>query len=132
MSTAEHRHGAIRETRDRCGAFPRLTPEQLQDLTGHGERRRTTEGEVLYREREPFQEFLAILSGTVPLHGLGKFPGEFGLLGKVAFDTAVVREVGKIVAVPVEWQRALAAASCPRRRDPLRSPGPQVSAHRSR
>jgi len=57
MSTAEHRHGAIRKTPDRCGAFPRLTPEQLQDLTGHGERRRTTEGEVLYREGEPFQEF---------------------------------------------------------------------------
>ena len=41
MSTAEHKHGAVRETPDRHGAFPRLAPEQLEDLTAHGERRRT-------------------------------------------------------------------------------------------
>ncbi|MCX4632457.1 cyclic nucleotide-binding domain-containing thioredoxin-disulfide reductase [Streptomyces sp. NBC_01443] len=115
-------HGAVRETPDRYGAFPRLTPEQLQDLTAHGERRRTAEGEVLYREGEPFREFLAILSGTVEMlhdhggpdertvavHGPGRFLGELGLLeGHAAFDTAVVREAGEILAVPVERQRAL-------------------------
>lgn len=107
MSTAQHGNGAVRETPDRYGAFPRLTPEQLQNLTAHGERRRTTEGEVLYREGEPFREFLAILSGTVEilqdhgdreertmaLHGPGRFLGELGMLeGQAAFDTAVVRE----------------------------------------
>ncbi|MFF5784746.1 FAD-dependent oxidoreductase [Streptomyces sp. NPDC012693] len=122
MSTAEHDNGAVRETPDRYGAFPRLTPEQLQDLTAHGERRRVAEGEVLYREGEPFREFLAILSGTVEIlhdhggpeertvavHGPGRFLGELGLLeGQAAFDTAVVRQAGEILAVPVEQQRAL-------------------------
>ncbi|MDX3430407.1 FAD-dependent oxidoreductase [Streptomyces sp. ME01-18a] len=122
MSTVQHKNGAVRETPDRYGAFPRLTPEQLQDLTAHGERRRTTEGEVLYREGEPFQEFLAILSGTVEIlqdhggpeertvaaHGPGRFLGELGMLeGQAAFDTAVVREAGEILAVPVERQRTL-------------------------
>ncbi|MEV8426824.1 FAD-dependent oxidoreductase [Streptomyces niveus] len=122
MSTAQDKHGAVRETPDRYGAFPRLAPEQLQDLTAHGKRRRTTEGEVLYREGEPFREFLAILSGTVEIlqdhggpeertvaaHGPGRFLGELGMLeGQAAFDTAVVREAGEILAVPVERQRTL-------------------------
>ncbi|MFB6511411.1 FAD-dependent oxidoreductase [Streptomyces virginiae] len=122
MSTAEHEKGAVRETPDRYGAFPRLTPEQLEDLSAHGERRRTAEGEVLYREGEPFREFLVILSGTVEIlsdqggpdertvavHGPGRFLGELGLLeGQAAFNTAVVREAGEILAVPVERQRAL-------------------------
>ncbi|WP_371666949.1 FAD-dependent oxidoreductase [Streptomyces sp. NBC_00289] len=122
MSTAEHKQSAVRETPDQYGAFPRLTPEQLEDLAAHGERRGTTEGEVLYREGEPFREFLAILSGTVEMlhdyggpeertmavHGPGRFLGELGLLeGEAAFDTAVVREAGEILAIPVERQRAL-------------------------
>ncbi|MFD6333806.1 FAD-dependent oxidoreductase [Streptomyces niveus] len=122
MSTAQDKHGAVRETPDRYGAFPRLAPEQLQDLTAHGKHRRTTEGEVLYREGEPFREFLAILSGTVEIlqdhggpeertvaaHGPGRFLGELGMLeGQAAFDTAVVREAGEILAVPVERQRTL-------------------------
>ncbi|MFG3044856.1 FAD-dependent oxidoreductase [Streptomyces sp. NPDC048241] len=128
MSTAEHDHGTVRETPDRYGAFPRLTPEQLQDLAAHGERRPTTAGQVLYREGEPFREFLAILSGnvevledyggpeerTMAVHGPGRFLGELGLLeGQAAFETAVVREPGEILAVPVERQRALVA------RDPV-------------
>ncbi|KIF03442.1 cyclic nucleotide-binding protein [Streptomyces sp. RSD-27] len=99
-----------------------MTPEQLQDLTAHGERRRVAEGEVLYREGEPFREFLAVLSGTVEIlhdhggpeertvavQGPGSFLGELGLLeGQAAFDTAVVRQAGEILAVPVERQRAL-------------------------
>ncbi|MFH8467140.1 FAD-dependent oxidoreductase [Streptomyces sp. NPDC017991] len=122
MSTAEHYKGPVRETPDRDGAFPRLTQEQLEVLTVHGERRETVSGEVLYREGEPSREFLAILGGTVEIvqdhggpeehtvavHGPGRFLGELGLLeGEVAFDTAVVREAGVILAVPVERQRAL-------------------------
>lgn len=122
MSSAEHGQGGPRETPDQYGAFPRLSPEQLQVLTPHGERRRTAENEVLYREGEPFREFLAILSGTVEIvhdhggpeertvavHGPGRFLGELGLLeGQAAFDTAVVREPGEILAVPVDRQRAL-------------------------
>lgn len=122
MSTTEHKHDAVDETPDRYGAFPRLTPEQLEYLTAHGERRRTAEGEVLYREGQPIREFLAILSGTVEIlhvhggpgertvavHGPGRFLGELGLLeGQAAFDTAVMRQAGEILAVPVERQRTL-------------------------
>ncbi|MEU7698085.1 FAD-dependent oxidoreductase [Streptomyces sp. NPDC039028] len=122
MSTAEHEQDAVRETPDRYGAFPRLTSEQLQDLAAHGERRRAAEGEVLYREGEPFREFLVILSGAVEIlhdhggrdersvavHGPGRFLGELGLLeGQAAFDTAVMRRTGEVLAVPVERQRAL-------------------------
>ncbi|MFE1378069.1 FAD-dependent oxidoreductase [Streptomyces sp. NPDC058740] len=122
MSTTEHEQGAVRETPDRYGAFPRLAPEQLQDLAAHGDRRSVAEGEVLYREGEPFREFLAILGGTVEIlhdhggpeertvavHGPGRFLGELGLLeGQAAFDTAVMRRAGEILAVPVERQRAL-------------------------
>ncbi|MFC8067105.1 FAD-dependent oxidoreductase [Streptomyces sp. NPDC057293] len=122
MSSVEHGQDGPRETPDQYGAFPRLSPEQLQVLTTHGERRRTAENEVLYREGEPFRDFLAILSGTVEIvhdhggpeertvavHGPGRFLGELGLLeGQAAFDTAVVREPGEILAVPVDRQRAL-------------------------
>ncbi|MFL9658093.1 FAD-dependent oxidoreductase [Streptomyces sp. PB17] len=122
MSNAEHGRDGSRETPDQYGAFPRLSPEQLQVLSTHGERRRTAEGEVLYREGEPFREFLAVLGGlveivhdhggpeerTVAVHGPGRFLGELGLLeGQAAFDTAVVREPGEILAVPVDRQRAL-------------------------
>ncbi|WP_439679406.1 FAD-dependent oxidoreductase [Embleya sp. MST-111070] len=122
MGTDEQGTGAVRETPDRYGAFPRLTPEQLRDLAAHGERRQTAEGEVLYHEGEPFREFLVILGGTVEIlhdrggpdertvavHGPGRFLGELGLLeGQAAFDTAVVREAGEILAVPVERQRTL-------------------------
>ncbi|MGW2855968.1 Crp/Fnr family transcriptional regulator, partial [Streptomyces sp. NPDC001215] len=122
MDAAEHEQSAVRETPDRYGAFPRLTPEQIEDLIAHGERRGTAEGEVLYREGEPFRDFLAILRGTVEIlhdhggpdertvavHGPGRFLGELGLLeGQAAFDTAVVREAGEILAVAVERQRAL-------------------------
>ncbi|MFD8566741.1 FAD-dependent oxidoreductase [Streptomyces sp. NPDC059639] len=122
MSTTEPKDGAVGETPDRYGAFPRLTPEQLESLAAHGERRRTAEGEVLYREGRPVREFLAILSGsveiihdqggpderTVAVHGPGRFLGELGLLeGQAAFETAVMRQAGEILAVPVERQRAL-------------------------
>ncbi|MGW5761677.1 FAD-dependent oxidoreductase [Streptomyces tendae] len=128
MSSAEYGHDGPRETPDQYGAFPRLSPEQLRTLAAHGERRRTTENEVLYREGEPFREFLAILGGTVEIlhdlggpeertvavHGPGRFLGELGLLeGQAAFDTAVVREPGEILAVPVDQQRDLVS------RDPV-------------
>lgn len=72
---------------------------------------------MLFREGEPFEEFLVILSGTVDVvhdhgspdartvavHGPGRFLGELGLLeGQAAFNTAIVREPGEILAVPVE------------------------------
>ncbi|MEV6653151.1 FAD-dependent oxidoreductase [Streptomyces sp. NPDC051219] len=117
--------GTVRESPDRHGAYPRLAPEQIESLAQYGERRPTEAGEVLFREGEPFEEFLVILSGmvevihdyggldprTVAVHGPGRFLGELGLLeGQAAFYTAVVREPGEVLAIPVEQQRALVAS----------------------
>lgn len=122
--TATGPDGIPTETPDQRGAYPRLTPEQLDALAQYGEYRPTQRGEVLFREGEPCEEFLAIVSGmvevihdyggpdqrTVAVHGPGRFLGELGLLeGQTAFDTAVVRKPGQVLAVPVERQRALVA-----------------------
>ncbi|MCF3960108.1 FAD-dependent oxidoreductase [Streptomyces fuscigenes] len=122
MGGPAHEQAPVPTPPERLGEFPRLPPERLDELTELGERRRTTEGEVLYCEGEPSREFLAILTGTVEVvhdrggpdeltlgvQGPGEFLGELGLLeGQAAFETAVVRRAGEIVAVPVERQRAL-------------------------
>jgi thioredoxin reductase (NADPH) len=127
MCAAEPRQ-TVRETPDHHGAHPRLSPEQIEALARHGERRATRQEEVLFRQGEPFEEFLVVLSGlvevvhdygdplerTVAVHGPGRFLGELGLLeGQPAFNTAIVREPGEVLAVPVERQRALVA------RDPV-------------
>ncbi|MFJ7998339.1 FAD-dependent oxidoreductase [Streptomyces sp. NPDC096310] len=116
------------ETPDHSGAYPRLTPQQLDVLTRRGDRRRVSAGEMLFREGRPCEEFLAVVSGlvevihdhggpderTVAVHGPGRFLGELGLLeGQAAFDTAIVREPGAVLAVPVQRQRELIA------RDPV-------------
>ena len=105
----------LTETPDADGAFPRLTDAQLALLAEHGERRPVEAGDVLFREGEPTGTFFVVLSGLVAIvegygadervvraHGPGRFLGELGLLeGQVAFLTAVVREPGEVLAVPV-------------------------------
>ncbi|MGW1894319.1 FAD-dependent oxidoreductase [Streptomyces sp. NPDC002004] len=120
--------GAAVESPDQYGAFSRLAPTQIEQLAPHGERRPIRSGEVLFREGEPIDEFVVVIGGlvellydhggpdetTVAVHGPGRFLGELGLLeGQTAFYTAVAREPGEILAVPVERQRALVA------RDPV-------------
>ncbi|MER5460108.1 FAD-dependent oxidoreductase [Streptomyces sp. NPDC002668] len=112
------------ETPDRHGAFPRLTPEQIEFLSRHGERRPVEAGEVLFQEGRPCGEFLVILSGSVVIldsygtpdehiigvHGPGRFLGELGLLqGQAAFSTARVRDSGEVLAIPVDRLRRLVA-----------------------
>jgi hypothetical protein len=53
------------ETPDHSGAYPRLTPEQLDVLARRGERRRVSAGQVLFREGRPCEEFLVVVSGLV-------------------------------------------------------------------
>jgi thioredoxin reductase (NADPH) len=109
------------ETPDLYGAFPRLDPQQLGALTANGRRRRTQAGEVLYREGDRDCDFFAIAEGKVAVvegyggeerviavHGPGRFLGELGLLiGQPAFLTAVVREPGEVVVVPVDRLRQM-------------------------
>lgn len=109
------------ETPDLYGAYPRLTEHQIGALAAGGERRPTRAGEVLYREGETQQQFFVVLSGTVAIveglggeeqvlgvHGFGRFLGEISLLtGEAAFVSAVVRDPGEVLAVPVDELRRL-------------------------
>ncbi|MEA2272723.1 MAG: thioredoxin reductase [Solirubrobacteraceae bacterium] len=111
------------ETPDTHGAFPRLSEEQIAELALHGERRRTSAGEVLFREGDPRYDFVVVLAGKVAVeegdeddrilvavHGPGRFLGELSLLtGQAAPYTAVVREVGEVLVVPVEELRTVVA-----------------------
>src|SRR3984893_1794338 len=89
----------------------------------HGNRRRTEPGEVLFREGDPGCDFFVILSGKVAIvegygadervisvHGPARFLGELNLLtNQAVFVTAVVREAGEVLVVPVERLRELLA-----------------------
>jgi thioredoxin reductase (NADPH) len=110
------------ETPDLWGAFPRLTDEQIAELSACGERRATRAGDVLIREGEPDRDFFVILAGMVAVveglgtklerllrvHGPGRFLDELGLLtGQPAFVSSVVREAGEVLAVPVPVLREM-------------------------
>ncbi|WP_157875915.1 cyclic nucleotide-binding domain-containing protein, partial [Streptacidiphilus griseoplanus] len=113
-----------RETPDICGAYPRLTEDQTARLAEHGQRRSMAPNDVLIREGERCETFFVVLSGTVAVvedygtpgehvlrvHGPGRFIGELGLLyGQVAFYTAVAREPGEVLVVPLDQLRRLVA-----------------------
>jgi thioredoxin reductase (NADPH) len=110
------------ETPDRYGAFPRLTEDQVQALAACGERRPTRAGDVLFREGDRDYDFFVVLAGNaeivenhgrrdervIGIHGPGRFLGEVSMLtGQAALVTAVVREPGEVLVVPVRRLRAL-------------------------
>ncbi|MEY2464254.1 MAG: thioredoxin reductase, partial [Acidimicrobiaceae bacterium] len=115
--------GALAETPDLHGAYPRLSDEQIARLAARGERRRTRAGDVLYREGDPQCDFFVILEGTVAIidgslgheevlavHGPGRFLGELNLLtGESMFVSAVVSEPGEVLVVPITSLRELIA-----------------------
>jgi thioredoxin reductase (NADPH) len=109
----------VEETPDTLGAFPRLSEAQIEALERYGERRATRPGEVLYREGDTQSDFFVIVTGKVAIaeehgceervlgvHGAGRFLGELNLFtGQPMFVTAVVREPGEVLAVPLERLR---------------------------
>jgi thioredoxin reductase (NADPH) len=107
------------ETPDLSGAFPRLDDAQVAALADRGERRAVRAGDVIYREGERADEFIVVLEGLVAMvegdeelavHGPGRFLGEVSLLtGQAAVLTAIVREPGEVLAVPVERLREAVA-----------------------
>jgi thioredoxin reductase (NADPH) len=113
----------LSETPDHHGGFPRLSEDQINALATQGERRSTSPGEVLFREGNVGYDFFVVLKGKVAVvedyggqeqliavHGPGRFLGELSLLtGQAAFFTAVVREPGEVLVVPVERLRTLIA-----------------------
>src|SRR5215469_16330324 len=101
------------------GADPFLSPpldaEQLTVLSRYGQAQATTAGQVLFREGDRAYDFIVILSGAVSVvdHqagverelatlGPGRFVAELNILtGERVFATAVVREPGSVLVVPV-------------------------------
>src|SRR5262249_7864980 len=102
------------------GADPFLSPpldgEQLALLRRYGQERPTSAGQVLFREGDRAYDFIVVLSGAVNVvdHeagvvrelatlGPGRFVAELNILtGERVFATAVVREPGSVLVVPVD------------------------------
>ena len=98
-----------------------LSDEQLDLLRPHGEVRPTVAGQVLFREGDRSYDFMVILSGAVTIvdhhdkrerelatGGPREFLAELNILtGERVFSTAVVREPGSILVVPVDVLQSL-------------------------
>src|SRR5262245_17337142 len=102
------------------GADPFLAPpldaEQLALLSRYGRERPTAAGQVLFREGDRAYDFIVMLSGAVTVTdhqageerelatlGPGRFLAELNILtGERVFATAVVREPGSVLVVPVD------------------------------
>jgi len=95
---------------------PPLDDEQLGLLRRYGQERPTRAGQVLFREGDRAYDFIVVLSGAVSVvdHeagaerdlgtlGPGRFVAELNILtGERVFATAVVREPGSVLVVPVD------------------------------
>ncbi len=111
----------IEEPRDREGAFPRLDEDQRGRLRAVGQVRHVEPGEVLFREGDESYDFFVVESGAVTIvrgygaenrviavHGPHRFLGELSLLTGARVNlTAVVRDAGELIQVPVARLREL-------------------------
>src|SRR5262249_1936908 len=102
------------------GADPFLSPpfdiEQVALLRRYGQEQPTRAGQVLFREGDRAYDFIVVLSGAVSVvdHeagavrelatlGPGRFVAELNILtGGRVFATAVVKEAGSVLVVPVD------------------------------
>jgi thioredoxin reductase (NADPH) len=105
----------VPEPPNRNGAFPRLNEDQRARLRAVGTVRAVSPGEILFREGDSGYDFFLVESGAVTIvegygcedrviavHGRHRFLGELSLLtGATVTLTAVVRDAGEVVQVPV-------------------------------
>jgi thioredoxin reductase (NADPH) len=111
----------MEEPVNRDGAFPRLNEEQRAKLRAKGQVRAVESGEVLFNAGDESADFFVVESGAVAVvqgygeenrviavHGPHRFLGELNLLtGSRIFLTAVVRDPGELIEVPVEELRKI-------------------------
>jgi thioredoxin reductase (NADPH) len=110
------------ETRDRQGAFPRLSDDAVAALEEQGTRRPVEEGELLFREGDDAYDFFVVVSGKVAIvadlasedervigvHGPHRFLGELNLLtGEGVYLSARVVEPGEVLQVDRERLRQI-------------------------
>jgi thioredoxin reductase (NADPH) len=112
------------EPPDREGAYPRLDDVQRAKFLAVGKRREVASGEVLFREGDPNYDFFIVESGAVAIvqgyghedrvvavHGSHRVLGELGLLtGAPPFLSAVVRDEGAVIQLPVERLREVVSS----------------------
>ena len=110
----------VEEPENRNGAFPRLDEQQRARLRALGTVREVQSGEVLFRDGDAGYDFFVVESGAVAIvqgygsenrviavHGAHRFLGELNLLtGARAYLTAVVRDPGEVIQVPLAALRA--------------------------
>ena len=104
-------------------AFPKLTPEQIDQLRPYGEVHRTYAHEVLFEAGDREYPLVVMLSGcsaivdrsertdrVIHTGGPGDFHGELNLLtGQTAISTCVVTEPGEVLLVPPHAVREIIA-----------------------
>jgi thioredoxin reductase (NADPH) len=116
MSANEPLGVGIEEPANRHGAFPRLDDEQRARLREIGETVPVKSGDVLFREGDASYEFFFLVESgfvtivrgygsenrVIAVHGPHRFLGELNLLtGGRLYLTAVVRDPGEVVRIPV-------------------------------
>jgi thioredoxin reductase (NADPH) len=115
MRTGEPLGFGFEEPPNRQGAFPRLDDEQLAQFRMLGDIMRVEPGDILFKEGDESYDFFVVESGAVTIargygtenrviavHGPRRFLGELNLLtGGRAYLTAVVRDAGEVIRVPV-------------------------------
>ena len=113
----------VEEPPDRNGAFPRLSDDQRARLLAVGEVRKVVPGEVLFTDGDDSYDFFVVESGAVAIvrglgdenhviavHGRHRFLGELNLLtGGRVYLSAVVRDAGEVIQVPIDDLRRLVA-----------------------
>jgi thioredoxin reductase (NADPH) len=113
----------LEEAPDRRGAFPRLDGEQRARFRDAGKVRSVVAGEVLFAAGDQDYDFFIVESAmvaivqdyghdnrVVAMHGEHRFLGELNLLtGAPPYLTAVVRDAGEVIQVPLEQLRAILA-----------------------
>jgi thioredoxin reductase (NADPH) len=101
----------IRSTR-----APKLRDDQIEILRRYGKTGKTEVGEVLFRAGDTSNDFIVVLKGeveviddfagearTIGLFHAGRFLGELNMLtGQAMYLTGVVRQDGKVLAIPRE------------------------------
>jgi len=112
------RFSEIRSTR-----APKLREDQIEVLSRYGETKTTEVGEVLFRAGDASNDFIVVLEGeveviddfageawTMGILRAGRFVGDLTMLtGQAVSASAVMREGGKVLAIPREQLKAFLA-----------------------
>ena len=101
---------------DRDRMFPKLTKEQMERLSSHGQRRHFSAGEILLEAGTPIERFYAVVEGAVEIvrpmttgeelvvvHGTHEFIGDVHTLsGRRSIVRARARTDGEVIELPRE------------------------------